>query len=338
MIYATDLETAGDLLEADRSFYRDVLRLPLEFVHQHVARTLGEDLADRLAVDLGVTRPMPPRDVRLRRAALGRECQKLYDAVSFYNYSRGRTMSTFLTVSYAALGVEDHRQAMRYHGMLNKKLANFLDVGLMPKVPHRRRDSVGERMEPAEHAYVYVAENMRDRGFHIHQLMCVPPAVGRPGGVGRRIYEARMLVPVLEEWFADRLGRVVPSDAIHLKYHAPKSDMLDLEWQWRVTKYIQKLTSDGVRCRDADGNWVSVREVFGLEPYVETCPVWCAQLAGGSHNLWTKSQKGAGFVSRFQDYCDSELYSDWALRAFRERVEAERRASEFDELLESLSV
>ncbi len=280
-----------------------------------------------------------PIGVKSRDALLRSEVPRLYNAFSYFNHSRGLTMNTFLTVSYEALGVYDHREAMKLHGKLNDKLQNWLAVGLVPKVAGRRRLSARAQIQSSEHFYGYVSENARDMRFHVHQLMWVPAVTQQLGDHGRHIYKATLMVHEARRWLAKQVGsRTIPFEAIKMTFHAPRSVDEDLRWQWDRFRYMAKSLSPTVVYSDGNGGWVNGRELFKPDPFKAMRPVFSPQLAGGSHNIWKKTQKEAGFVSMFDAFEDTELYSDWALRAFKERIEAEQRAAEFDELLESLTV
>ncbi len=264
---------------------------------------------------------------------------RLYNAFSFLNFQRGLTLNTFLTVSYEALAVFDHRDAMELHGRLNDKLQNWLNVGLIPRDPVRRRLPAQAQLGSSEHFYGYVVENGNKLRFHVHQLMCVPPTSQFDPKTGRQIYKATWMKHALRRWLAKQVGcKFIPDEAVDVKYYTPRGGEVDLRWQWDRFRYMAKCLGKNVAYPDGKGGLVNAREIFKPDAFREMRPVFCAQLSGGSHNIWTGEQKEAGFVSAFDACEDDRLYSDWTLRAYAERVEAARRAAVFDELLASLSV
>ena len=44
-----------------------------------------------------------------------------------------------------------------------------------------------------------------------------------------------------------------------------------------------------------------LREILKVWPYRTARPVACAQMVGGSRDIWTKAQRAAGFQSELQD-------------------------------------
>lgn len=279
-----------------------------------------------------------PPSVKSRPAVLGRDVVRLYNGFSYFNYSRGVSMNTFLTVSYEALGVYDHREAMKLHGLVNDKTQNWLGVGLIPKMPNRRRVSTRAGLGSSEHFYGYVVEIGSKLRFHVHQLMWVPATTQFDPVTGRHLYKATWLKHALRRWLSKQLKRHVPDEAVDVKYHAPCNPEADLRWQWDRFRYMAKSLGENAAYPDGSGGLVKARALFKPDRFRPMRPLFCAQQSGGSHNIWVLAQKKADFVSSFDAYEDHSLYSDWALRAYAERVNAQRRGSKQEELLKTFDI
>jgi hypothetical protein len=89
-----------------------------------------------------------------RPAILNREVVKAYRAISYCNWRFGTLLNCFLTVSYDALGLFDHKEAMRVHSDLNKKIGNLLK-GSTVRPPRRRfHRTPMSRVDSCPHTYM----------------------------------------------------------------------------------------------------------------------------------------------------------------------------------------
>nr|WP_047573959.1 hypothetical protein [Methylobacterium sp. ZNC0032] len=230
------------------------------------------------------------QSMKPRRAVLTVEdVIKTYSAVSFGMRRHGTAMNAHLTFTWRMMGIRDHAAATRLFTAFNHEAAKWLAVGSMPAKVRRR---VTKRAEAggSEHMYVYVHENARSMGFHTHMLAFIPPAKA----------------DLFKEWARGCLHRLngykgMHEDALHISVNTSRSEKQSAEWCWSRFRYLIKTLDPAWRVRDDEGNWVEGREVFKPDRrFIEAGPVHCAQMASGSHNIWTKAQASAGFVSRYR--------------------------------------
>lgn len=275
-------------------------------------------------------------ETRLRETHLRDQTRRVYQALSFFNLSRGLAINTMLTTSIEALTPNDLPKGLRLYKTMNKALGEWLAIGgtTADAAPSSRRNH-RNMMGGSEHAYVYVVENARDMGLHIHQLMHVPRTIYRVRG-GGRVRKSTLMHRYLEVWWAKQLSLAqVPADAIHVSFYSTRNIQNALAQQWKWFRYIVKTTPSDIGFPDQDGRMVRARDVFKLDPFIKTEPAPVAQLAGGSHNIWTAAQTKAGFASAYDRGEFDDLYSGWEIDAYSARLEAERAPAV--ELLKSLT-
>lgn len=85
-----------------------------------------------------------------------------------------------------------------------------------------------------------------------------------------------------------------------ITYDRSRTESGRVERCWSWFRYLTKRLYPDQSIRVDSGGLVSCREIFKpSHPFIETAPMHCAQIASGSHNIWTKAQAEAGFKSRF---------------------------------------
>jgi hypothetical protein len=275
---------------------------------------------------------------KLRPAILNREVVKAYRAISYCNWQFGTLLNCFLTVSYDALGLFDHREAMQVHSALNKKIGNLLKGSTVGAPRRRFHRTPMSRLNSCPHTYIWVVENTRDKGFHVHQLMHVPATTIRISG-GQFVRASTVIKKLIAQWFADRFELPkVSNDAIVVTDYARKSETHNVDKQWERFRYIMKTASPELEYKMEDGPLRSGRKIFTLPHFVRSRQIYCAQMLGVSHNISKDAQDKSHFISAFDEYKDEELYTGWELEAYRARIEDLRAKSEYEELIKTLNI
>lgn len=288
---------------------------------------------DRAHRELVKNNPFHPD--RIRPSSLTVEVPRLYAAISFAMWKYGVVMNSHLTICWRLLGITHNSKAAEYLSCYNHEAAKWLKVGVGDKVERQRASRRASWMS-APHIFVYVHEQARDKGFHTHELMCLPPG---------RAQE-------FAEWSRDCLGRLtgklhVDEQAVFfspasakLKQFKPYEGAREpfaVDRQWRWFRYITKsLHPSWMERSPNDPMLRPSREIFQItKPFVETGTVTSEKLAGYSQNISPAAQRRAGFVSKFKSgdwanlYNGSELddYRAWSAKAEKQKREAAEQAA-----------
>lgn len=262
------------------------------------------------------TKRMPARPKRF--PVLTREVFDIYNALAFAMRRHGVVMNSHLTFAWEELGIESADHATEVLTRFNHEASKWLGVGLKPDTKRKSR-SMRAWMEPTKHMYVYVHENSRDRGFHTHQLAFIPPAKAAE----------------FETWARSCLARMayrpyISKEMLCIRYrrHGDEASRVRRMWYW--FRYITKTLDPNWFIQRADGRWLSPRQIFRPRPFYSGDMVDCAQLAGGSHNIWTGAQTKAGFQARLYREGWQWIYNGAELDDYRQAItdaEWERTAS-----------
>ena len=272
-----------------------------------------------------------PTKVRplVRASMLRSEVPRLYSAMAFAMWQYGQVMNAHVTILWKLLGVTDPNKAAEILSKYNHEAAKWLSIGDGDEVVRSRRSRRASGTS-APHLFVYVHEQAQEKGFHTHELMCLP--------VGR--------AQAFAEWSKERLARLSkcarPDEAAVFFSPASKkrrqfspyqggleSFAVGRHWQW--FRYLTKsLDPDHQERSPVDGTWHVARDLFQMKrPFMATGPVTCRKLAGCSESIGPGAQHGAGFVSKFEAGDWAGLYDGSELddyRAFMVVVAEEERA------------
>lgn len=291
----------------------------------------------RYLLEKNRTKPLHPADLKKKEAALRKnnpfhpsrqkastltvEVPRLYAAVAFAMWQYGAVMNAHLTICWRLLGITHHAKAAELLSLYNHEAAKWLDVGMGDGVERSRitRRSSGTS-EP--HVFVYVHENARDKGFHTHELVCLPVSRAQ----------------AFADWSRDCLARLAGKSKVDeaAVFFSPASAKLQrfkpyggarenfpIERQWTWFRYITKSLQPDHMERALDGGLRLAREIFGItNPFIETPPVTCGKLAGYSENIGPAMQRRVGFVSKFDKGDWANLYNGSELDEFWEREAA----------------
>lgn len=273
------------------------------------------------------TYPNPPA----RRAANSRpmvfvhETRMLLNAMSFA-LQRGMVMNTHLTINFASMGISA-ADGLRLLPLCNKAIANWLAVGTSRE---RVRQTPRSRMGGSAHHYVWGLENGWQRGPHIHQVMIVPATRHRTRqGMKSKL---QLLTEMLRGWWAKKVGRSIPDEAIYARLHRAKSEEDAVFRHWAWFRYIAKNTGPDVACRNNEGDLVLARSFLKLPPYEASPPLAVNRLAGTSRSLSEAEQTKAGFCSLLDSGDWSKLYDGSELHEFRARTSGIR------ELIDAIAI
>lgn len=260
-------------------------------------------------------RPQAP--VQVRPSTLLYEAGRIYDAISFAMRHHGIVLNAHLTITWGLLDIREHAHAARLLTRFNHEAGKWLAAGSPSHARQRMTRRAWNGSSP--HIYIYVHESAREQGFHTHELAVIPPEK----------------VDRFEQWALTCLARLsgrtrIHPDAFCLRVYKPRNEADAVARMWDWFRYITKSLSPSVLVEARNGEWVQARTVFKPRPFLEAPPVSCSQLASGSHNIWTKAQRRAGFRSRYRTGEWDHLYSGWELEARRQEQleEAERRRVE----------
>lgn len=266
-----------------------------------------------------------------RASMLRSEVPRLYSAMAFAMWRYGRVMNAHLTVCWKLLGVTDHNEAARLLSLYNHEAAKWLGVGDGDDVVRSRR-SRRTSGTSAPHVFVYVHEQAQEKGFHSHELMCVPVARSQEFAQWSRECLVR-----LSECARPDEAAVFFSPASQKRRqfgpYAGARESFAVDRQWRWFRYLTKsLDPDHQERSPTDGAWHAARVVFQItKPFMATGPVTCRKLAGCSENIGPGAQSKAGFVSKFETGDWAALYSGSELDDYRACVAAraeEQRAQD----------
>lgn len=254
-----------------------------------------------------------PQGPRWRESALTSETTQLYEAMSFLTWRYGQYFNTHVTLSGAAMGFADHRWFSELLPQWNKEMARWLAVS--NEKPRKRWRKRARTAIPQQHLWMYVIENSWKRGIHAHQLCIVPTEQVKAFEEHTRKWWARQI-----RWDAD------PS-AIHFKHYRKITPDSQRRQQIMWFRYIIKSAKRDHGIVDAMGAWRSLEEVFKLEPYWETPPVYVPQLYGISRALQRTARetllwdgyRHEQFQSMIAQRRLSEVFSGWEFDAWLQR-------------------
>ncbi|WP_162815704.1 hypothetical protein [Microvirga aerophila] len=233
--------------------------------------------------------------------------------MSFMNWQYSRVFNTHVTLTFSKMCIGDHREAARLMPHWNKEMKRWLAIG--PDKSRKRWKKRVRAAEPSPHLWVYVFENGRDKGFHAHQLCCVPDSQVKA-------FEAHTLA-----WWRREAWIDFPADAIEVRHCRTYDEKSGYERQVEWFRYLIKSAARDFGYFGLDGQVHSVDEIFKLAPYWETNPVYSPRLHGICHELSMKKRREAGFVSKLGSCELDEVYSGWEFDARRERIKAEETAA-----------
>lgn len=281
----------------------------------------------------------------VRASMLRSETPRLYSAMAFAMWQYGRVMNAHMTVLWKLLGVTDPNEAVKILSKYNHEAAKWLAVGDGDDVV-RSRHSRRALGTSALHLFVYVHEQAQEKGFHTHELMCLP--------VGR----AQEFAEWSRECLARLAGCTKPDEAAvfftpasqkrrQFRPYEGARESFAVDRQWRWFRYLTKsLDPDHRECSPVDGVWHVARDVFQMtKPFMATGPVSCRKLAGFSENIGPGAQMKAGFVSKFDRGNWSGLYDGSELDEYRadmatlaEAARAEEAQAEVKAMLENMVI
>lgn len=231
---------------------------------------------------------------------LTKEAFKLYNATSFAMHEHGQPMNAQVTLNWRMLGVKQQSRAAHLLSVFNYKAGKMLAVGA-PDKPRSPTERAWLGSSP--YMYVYVHENIRDQGFHTHQLCYIPPEMGDS----------------FNEWVLTCFGRLlkrsgVSAQAISVRIDKSGNARDAVARCWDRYMYITKTLCPYYGFCDANGRWLNARSIIKPYPFIETEPVHCPQIASGSRNIWSEAQREAGFWSRLTTGDYNRLYDGWELK------------------------
>jgi len=254
-------------------------------------------LADiRSAFGLGPPKPTRSSDLRL-------EVVRVYTAIAFAMRQHGAVMNTHVVIMWETLHVHDHGRATKILAEYLNQAKKWGAVGKVGEPRRRRRERTGAGFD---FRYVYIHENATQMGFHTHILCTVP----RDAAKAFEAWSRKTLARLARHCGDGRTVRVVPSKA--------KTDAAAVSRCWNWFRYISKQLGPNAGWGRAGEAPRPLREILKVWPYRTARPVTCAQLAGGSRDIWTKAQQEAGFESRLHCGDLSEIYAGRELDEWRQ--------------------
>jgi hypothetical protein len=240
--------------------------------------------------------------------------------MSFMSWQHGLVFNTHVTLTFSKMYIGDHREAAMLMPKWNKEMKRWLAVG--PGKPRKRWKKRAFAAEPSPHLWMYVFENGRDKGFHAHQLCYVPRSQVKA-------FEAHTLA-----WWRREALIDFPADAIEVRHFDTCDEKKGYEQHGQWFRYLIKSVDRGLGYIGLDGYLHSVDEIFKPKPYWDTNPVYSPRLYGICHELSSKRQREAGFVSKLASGHFDQVYSGWEFEARREWI----RAEEYKAFLATLNI
>lgn len=250
------------------------------------------------------------------------EVPRLYSAMAFAMWQYGKVMNAHLTICWKLLGVTDAKKAVGILSKYNHEAAKWLSIGDGDNVM-RSRQSRRASGSSVPHLFVYVHEQAQEKGFHSHELMCLP------------VRRAQAFAEWSKECLARLSGCASPDEAAVLFSPASKKRRLFRPYEgaresfavgrhWRWFRYLTKSLDPDHRERSpVDGAWHVARAVFQMmRPFMATGPVTCRKLTGCSENIGPGAQRRTGFVSQFEAGDWVGLYDGSELDDYRAHMAA----------------
>ena len=237
------------------------------------------------------------------------EVVRLYNAIAFAMWQHGMVMSAHVIILWETLHVYEHERATELLSEYLNEAKKWAAVGTTGVPRRRRRQRTGEGFE---FRYVYVHENATQRGFHTHILCTVPRSAAKAFAA----WSQHALARLARHRGDGRTVRVVASNA--------KTEEAAVGRCWNWFRYISKQLRPAAGWGFIDEPPRSLRLILKVWPYRIALPVTCAQLVGGSRDIWMKAQEEAGFKSQlvWGDDLD-QIYSGRELNEWRDRLASE---------------
>jgi hypothetical protein len=190
---------------------------------------------------------------------------------------------------------------------------------MVGKPRQRRRERTSEGFT---FRFVYVHENATQRGFHTHILCTVPWSLAKDFSA----WSMRTLARLARHHGDERTVRVVA------RYARDEGVAVARCWNW--FRYITKQLDPRFGIGSPDEPLRQLRGILKVWPHRTALPVTCAQMVGGSRDIWTKAQREAGFKSELQCGDLERIYYGQELDARRDR---ERHRRFVEEILPTLA-
>jgi hypothetical protein len=267
-----------------------------------------------------VPKPAPPVTATKSSDLTGEQVVRLYDAIAFAMWQHGAIMNTHVVILWETLWVHDHKRATTLLSEYLNQAKKWARVGTVGAPRQRRRGRTGEGFE---FRYVYVHECGGAAGFHSHILCTVP----QPTAKAFAAWSRKTLARLARHHGDGRTVRVVASNA------RDEGAAVARGWNW--FRYISKQLDQNVGWGPVDGPFRPLREILKLWPYRTARPVACAQMVGGSQDIWTKAQRESGFKSELRSGELERIYYGKELDDWRER---ERYRRFVEEILPTLAI
>lgn len=274
----------------------------------------------------------PKASLKPRASALRSEVSCLYSALAFTMWQYGRVMNAHVTICWKLLGVTDHNEAARLLSLYNHEAAKWLKVGDGDGVVRSRRSRRASGTS-VHHVFVYVHEHAVEKGFHSHQLMCLPVSRAQAFAKWSKQCLARVARCANPDEAAVFFSPASPKLKIFKPYEGAREEFA-VDRQWRWFRYLTKsLDPEHREGSPIDGAWHAARDVFQImKPFMATGPVTCRKLAGCSENIGSGARRREGFVSKFERGQWANLYDGSELDEYRAYMsalaEAQRSSAE----------
>jgi len=252
-----------------------------------------------------VPKPAPPVTATKSSDLTGEQVVRLYRAIAFAMWQHGAIMNTHVVILWETLWVHDHKRATMLLSEYFNQAKKWAAVGTVGVPRQRRRARTGEAFD----RFVYAHECGGEQGFHSHILCTVP----QPTAKAFAAWSRKTLARLARHHGDGRTVRVVASNA------RDKDAAVTRCWSW--FRYITKQLTPNVGWGPVDGPFRSLREIFKVWPYRTARPVACAQMVGGSRDIWTKAQRAAGFQSALERGEFNQIYDGQELWEWRRREE-----------------
>jgi len=243
-----------------------------------------------------------------RRALLGVEVPRLYQAMSFMNWRYGVMFNCHVVLTFKLMGFADHRTPVSLMASWNQAMKRWLAVG--PDKPRARWKKRARAGAASEHLWMYAVEHGRDQGLHAHELCVVPRE------------QVAAFTAYAKAWWERAAGMKLPEEAVYVRHRRVGDEEKGYRRQVGWFRYVVKTLGNEVTITDHEGRLHNGRQIFGLkDAYWESSPVEVPRLAGVCRALSRKEQVAAGFVSRWDEGRLEELFTGWEFEARRERLE-----------------
>jgi hypothetical protein len=239
-----------------------------------------------------VPKPAPPVKETKSSDLTAAHAVRLYNAIAFAMWQHGAIMNTHVVILWETLRIHDHNRATKLLSDYLNQAKKWAAVGTVGAPRQRRRERTGEGFT---FRYVYTHECATQRGFHTHILCTVP----RHATKAFAAWSMKTLAGLARHHGDGRTVRVIASNA------SDEGAAVGRCWNW--FRYMTKQLDQNVGWGSVDGPFRLLREILKVWPYRTARPVACAQMVGGSRDIWTKAQRAADFKSELE-------YGRWARR------------------------